>query len=98
MKYITHWATALVTLAVLSFIGFSDPYVKETLRLKSFDIIQQYDIPTVSQDVAILEIDEKSIEKYGQWPWNRKTLADIIWKLRENGAGIIVMQIGRAHV
>lgn len=93
MKYITHWATALVTLAVLSFIGFSDPYVKETLRLKSFDIIQQYDIPTVSQDVAILEIDEKSIEKYGQWPWNRKTLADIIWKLRENGAGIIVMPI-----
>jgi len=93
MKYITHWATALLTLAVLSFIGFSDPYVKETLRLKSFDIIQQYDIPTVSQDVAILEIDEKSIEKYGQWPWNRKTLADIIWKLRENGAGIIVMPI-----
>ena len=67
MKYITHWATALLTLAVLSFIGFSDPYVKETLRLKSFDIIQQYDIPTVSQDVAILEIDEKSIEKFGSY-------------------------------
>ena len=93
MKYITHWTTALLTLAVLSFIGFSDPYVKETLRLKSFDVIQQYDIPTVSQDVAILEIDEKSIEKYGQWPWNRKTLADVIWKLRESGAGIIVMPI-----
>ena len=93
MKYVTHWATALITLAVLSFIGFSDPFVKETMRLKSFDLIQQYDETTVSQDVAILEIDEKSIEKYGQWPWNRKTLADIIWKLRESGAGVIVMPI-----
>ena len=93
MKYLTHWATALITLAVLSFIGFSDPFVKETMRLKSFDLIQQYDETTVSQDVAILEIDEKSIEKYGQWPWNRKTLADIIWKLRESGAGVIVMPI-----
>ena len=64
MKWITHWATALITLTVISYIGWSDPFIKETLRLKSFDLIQQYDIPTVSEDIAILEIDEKSIEKY----------------------------------
>jgi len=93
MKWITHWATALLTLAVLSFIGFNDPYIKETLRLKSFDFIQQYDTPTVSQDVAFLEIDERAIEKYGQWPWSREVLADVIWKLREQGAGIIVLPI-----
>ena len=70
MKWITHWTTALITLVLLSFIGWNDPYIKQTLRLKSFDLIQQYDTPVVSEDIAILEIDEKSIEKYGQWPWN----------------------------
>ena len=92
-KWITHWATALVTLAVLSFVGFNDPYVKQLLRFKSFDVIQKYDTPTLSQDVAFLEIDERAIEKYGQWPWKRDVLADTIWKLREAGAGIIVLPI-----
>jgi adenylate cyclase len=93
MKWVTHWATALVTLAVLSFIGFNDPYVKQLLRFKSFDVIQQYDTPTLSKDVAFLEIDERAIEKHGQWPWKRDVLADTIWKLREAGAGIIVLPI-----
>ena len=93
MRWITHWATALLTLFVISFIGWSDPFVKETLRLKSFDLIQQYDPPTLSSDIAILEIDEQSIEKYGQWPWKRTVIADIIWQLRDAGAGVIVLPI-----
>jgi len=92
-KWITHWATALITLAVLSLYGWQDPYVKQLLRFKSFDVIQQYDTPTVSQDVAFLEIDERAIEKYGQWPWKRDVLADTIGRLREAGAGIIVLPI-----
>jgi len=93
MKWITHWATALITLSIISWIGWSDPFVKETLRLKSFDLIQQYDTPQISSDIAILEIDEKSIEKYGQWPWKRTVIADMIWQLREAGAGIIILPI-----
>ena len=93
MKWITHWATALLTLTVLSFYGWQDPYVKQLLRFKSFDVIQQYDTPIVSQDVAFLEIDERAIELYGQWPWKRDVLAETIWKLREAGAGIIVLPI-----
>ena len=93
MKYVTHWATALITLAFLTIYGFSDPYVKQLLRLKAFDVVQQYDTPVVSEDIAILEIDEKAIEQYGQWPWKRSVLADVIWKLRESGAGVIVLPI-----
>ena len=73
--------------------GLKDPFVKETARLKSFDLIQKYDTPTLSEDVVIVEIDEKSIEQYGQWPWKRTVLADVIWRLREAGAGIIVLPI-----
>jgi len=93
MKWFTHWATALVTLTVLTLYGYSDPYVKQLLRLKSFDVVQQYDAPVVSEDIAFVEIDERAIEKYGQWPWNRSILADTIGKLREAGAGVIVLPI-----
>ena len=93
MKWITHWATALLTLTVLSFYGWQDPYVKQLLRFKSFDVIQKYDTPVLSEDVAFLEIDERAIEKHGQWPWNRTVLAETIGKLREAGAGIIVLPI-----
>ena len=72
---------------------YSNNFVVETARLKSFDLLQQYDEPIQSRDIAIVEIDEHAIEKYGQWPWKRDVLADIIWKLREAGAGIIVLPI-----
>ena len=92
-KILTHWTLAFITLAALMLWGLKDPFVKETARLKSFDLIQKYDTATVSKDVVIVEIDEKSIEQNGQWPWKRTVLADVIWKLREAGAGVIVLPI-----
>jgi adenylate cyclase len=72
---------------------YNDSSVVQTARLKQFDILQSTDQPTLSQDIAVVTIDEAAIEKYGQWPWKRDVLADIIWKLRDAGAGIIVMPI-----
>ena len=33
---------------------------------------------TKKQDVVIIDIDEKSMEKIGQWPWDRHTMANIV--------------------
>ena len=92
-KIFTHWIFSVVILSVIMLWGYSDPFAKQTARLKSFDLIQRYDVPTLSQDVAIVEIDEKSIERYGQWPWKRDVMADIIYRLRDAGAGVIVLPI-----
>jgi adenylate cyclase len=92
-RILTHWLVPMVTLAMVALWGLSDPFVKQTARLKSFDLIQRYDVPTLSKDVAIVEIDEKAIAKYGQWPWKRDVMADIIWRLREAGAGVIILPI-----
>ena len=92
-KIFTHWTIAFITLFVLTYIGFKDPQVKEILRLKGFDLLLQSEKRIQSQDIGIVTIDEKSIEKYGQWPWKRDILADLIIKLREQGAGIIVIPI-----
>ena len=93
MKYITHWTFAFITLFVLTFIGVKDPQVKEVLRLKSFDFLLQSETKEISKDIAVIAIDEKAIEKYGQWPWKRDVLANVILQLREKGAGVIVLPI-----
>ena len=93
MKYITHWTTAFLTLFILTYVGFQDPGFKETLRLKSFDYLLANEEVTPSQDITIITVDEAAIEKYGQWPWPRNVLADLIVKIRMAETGIIVMPI-----
>ena len=92
-KILTHWTIAFVTLFVITFIGLQDPQIKEILRLKSFDLLLQSEPKEISQDIAVVTIDEKAIEKYGQWPWKRDVLADVINQLREAEVGIIVLPI-----
>ena len=92
-KWITHWAVAFVTAFIMISLHYNDGSVVQTARLKAFDLLQTTDEQIVSQDIAVVTIDETAIEKYGQWPWKRDVLADIVWKLREAGAGIIVIPV-----
>ena len=92
-KFITHWTFAFVTLVVLTYIGLQEPFVKEILKLKSFDILIQQEEKELSKDIGIVTIDEKSIEKYGQWPWSRDVIAEVITDLRRAGAGVIMIPI-----
>ena len=92
-KLLTHWSMAFITLAAITFLGLKEPQVKEILRLKAFDLLLQSETKEVSQDVGVITIDEKAIEKYGQWPWKRDILAEVIYKLREAEVGIIVLPI-----
>ena len=93
LKVITHWTVAAITALLLLFVHHQNGFLVETLRLKQFDYLQQTDVPQLSQDIGVVAIDEAAIEEYGQWPWNRAQLAEIIWKLREQGAGVIVLPI-----
>jgi adenylate cyclase len=77
----------------LTYIGLQDPWFKETLRLKSFDYLLANEEVTPSKDITIITIDEEAIEKYGQWPWPRNILADLIVNLRQAQTGVIVMPI-----
>ena len=92
-KFLTHWTFSFITLIVLTFIGLQEPYVKEILKLKSFDILIQQEEKELSKDIGIVTIDEEAIEKYGQWPWSRDVLAKIIYDLRRDGAGVIMIPI-----
>ena len=93
MKIFTNWMMGFLTLILITFIGLQEPFIKETLRLKSFDILFQSEEKVVSSDIGIVTIDEQSIERYGQYPWNREILGNLIHKLRQAQVGIIVMPI-----
>jgi adenylate cyclase len=93
MKYATHWLLAAITLTVLTSIRFLDPYPVELLRLKAFDGYQVYSERKPSETVTVVNIDEQSIAEKGQWPWPRDQIADLIYRLRDANAGIIVMPI-----
>src|SRR5262245_29017007 len=61
-----------------------DPPPMEELRLRSFDLYQLL-VPRVTDErpVTIVDIDDESLSAYGQWPWPRSVIADLINRLTE---------------
>ena len=83
----------LLAVVLMSWLHYSDTEIGEIARLKQFDLIMQTDEPVKSDDIAILAIDEEAMEKYGQWPWSREVIANLVWDLREAGAYEIIITI-----
>ncbi len=66
----------------------------EYLSLKSIDIItNSAKLSPEHQGTELVVIDDKSLEKYGQWPWPRYRLAWLVNKLKEAGAEVIAIDI-----
>ena len=75
---------ALVPLRVL------DPPPLQELRLRTFDLFQVlHPREQTIRPVAIVDIDEASLKEIGQWPWPRTVVADLITRLKEQGALVI---------
>ncbi len=75
----------LLILLVLLRIG--DPLFVSNFRNQSFDILQRlHPRPYVKQPVVVVDIDEKSLEQVGQWPWPRSEVARLVDRLTAMGA------------
>jgi len=72
----------------LSFMNF--PFF-ESLEKVIYEIQMRLDTPRNPGEskVAIVNIDDKSISKLGQWPWPRHIIAEMIRILKNNGAKLI---------
>ena len=46
-----------------------------------------------ARPVTIVDIDEASLAKYGQWPWPRTRVADLITALTKMGAIVIAFDV-----
>ncbi len=92
-KILTHWALPLLTVLLVSYIVFTNPWAVQTAKLKGFDYQLQSEQTYQDENLVYLTLGEASIEKNGQWPWPRDKIAELILELRQNGAGVIVMPI-----
>ena len=92
-KILTHWALPLLTVLLVSYIVFTNPWAVQTAKLKGFDYQLQSEQTYQDENLVYLTLGEASIEKNGQWPWPRDKIAELILELRKNGAGVIVMPI-----
>lgn len=85
---------ALLLLLMMVALRVIDPAPLETLRLKTFDLYQIALAPKPTpQQVIIVDIDEKSLDELGQWPWPRSLLAKIIDKVGKAGAVAVGLDI-----
>jgi adenylate cyclase len=46
-----------------------------------------------SGQIAIVDIDEKSLKEIGQWPWSRNIIAELINKIEKKGAKVTGLDI-----
>ena len=75
----------LMVLAVAVLLRLVDPPLLAQLRLMVFDTYQRISPrePNPDKPVLIVDIDEASLKRIGQWPWPRTVLAKLFARLRE---------------
>ena len=78
---------AFALLVTLVALRVADPPLIEELRVRVFDYYQLLRPREATQHpVVIADIDEQSLKRFGQWPWPRTLIADLVAKLNEAGA------------
>ena len=84
----------LALLLGLAVLRVADPAPVQELRVRVFDTFQRIE-PRVktARPVTIIDIDEKSLAKYGQWPWPRTRIADMVINLSRLGAAAIALDV-----
>ena len=93
-SYIVALVFGLACILVLGLLRVLDPYPVRTVREIAFDQFQRIS-PRPYQDlpVRIVDVDEASLKAYGQWPWPRALLADLVERLTALGAVAIVFDV-----
>ena len=89
-KRLTALAMPLSLLIIAVGIKSNEPALIENLRASIFDTYQRVKPrPYGNTQLRIVAIDEQSLQAAGQWPWERRTLATLVDRLREMGAAAI---------
>ena len=92
-KYLTStWIVAISACLLLTLFALN-PGPIQTLQLKTFDYLITSLNKKQSDEIVVVNFGEKSVEKFGQWPFDRRDIAKTIDKLKENGAAVIVAPI-----
>ena len=93
MKWLYSGYAVILSIALLLGLQIADPTPIKNLRNQTFDAYQQLDKIKQSNEVVIVNIGEKSLQQWGQWPWPRQNFAQLIHDLRQKNQGIIGLTV-----
>ena len=93
MKWLYSGYAVIVSIALLTALKVFDPTPLQNIRNQTFDAYQQLDEIKQSEEVVIVNIGEKSLQQWGQWPWPRQNFAQMIHDLRQKNQGIIGLTV-----
>ena len=84
----------LILLTALTAIRLADPAPISAIRLGYFDMLQRLAPREDTRlPVRIVDIDEASLARYGQWPWPRDRLARMTDVLAASGVRAIAFDM-----
>ncbi|MGY8870436.1 MAG: CHASE2 domain-containing protein [Pseudomonadales bacterium] len=63
--------------------------VQASLENFFYDLFSQKEMKLATDELVIIDIDDKSLEALGRWPWPRYLHAEMIQKLDAEGAAVI---------
>ena len=84
-KFGARWGVGLflILLACSHAVGFIPSNTLERLDIFFYDLRVRVQQPKLDPRVVIVDIDEKSLNEIGRWPWSRNVFADIIDNLTD---------------
>jgi adenylate cyclase len=90
------WGLVLITGVVVGAMALwlLDPIALQSLRLAQFDQFQRWHLrPYTPFAVRVVDIDEAALKAYGQWPWPRSRVAELVERLHASGAATIAFDV-----
>ena len=87
MKWIYSGYAVIVSILLLTAIKVVDPTPLQNLRNQTFDAYQQLDEIKQSDNIVLINIGEKSLAKYGQYPFPRQYYAQLVIDLATKNSG-----------
>ena len=73
-------------------VVFTGPTFVESVKLRYFDTLITKQKETVN-NIYTVNIDEATLDRYGQWPFKRDQYANLIAQLYAHNAGLVVWDI-----
>src|SRR5512139_2474416 len=78
---------------LLFVLNLVKPTLSDFLHYRFYDLLLSANRGESSSVPVIVDIDERSLKQYGQWPWPRYRIATLLDRLRELGALSIGLDI-----
>tara|TARA_R110002072_G_scaffold32211_2_gene98565 strand:- start:1859 stop:4363 length:2505 start_codon:yes stop_codon:yes gene_type:complete len=81
------WFAGLVVTVIV--ILMANSQMIEKLEFANYDFAMNQLSRDPQKNIAVISIDDQSIENLGRWPWPRSLQAEMIEKLAQSGASVI---------